>query len=216
MNKRKTTCRPPIDESVRAHYRALVQQNGDSHVSAQYSSRESQEARFSVLVDVGDLDGQRVLDFGCGCAHLSEYLAARSIRCSYTGVDIVEEFFPIARKKFPDHRFGTWDDFASERFDYAFVSGVFNNRIHDNKYFFESTVALLLQKVEKGIAFNLMSSYVDFEDPHLWYTNPECVFKYMKTLTPFVDLRHDYVVKSGSVPFEYTVYAYKNGLEAFR
>ncbi len=206
---------PTVDESVRSHYRSLVQLHGDTHEAAQYSSRESQEARFSVLAGVGDLQQQRLLDFGCGFGQLAGYLGARAVDCRYTGVDVVDEFFPFARQKYPMHRFGQWTDFETERFDYAIVSGVFNNRMADNQRFFESTVELLLKKVDKGIAFNLMSRYVDFEDPGLWYTRPEDVFSFMKRLTPFVTLRHDYVVKPGSVAFEYTLYAYHHGKEAF-
>ncbi len=217
MNPSRLLERPSIavDATVQSHYRALVQKHGDSHVSAQYSSRESQEARFAVLTSIGELSGQRLLDFGCGCGQLAEYLSVRGVRCHYTGVDVVEEFFDICRQKFSQHRFGTWADFEAERFDYAIVSGVFNNRIADNQEFFESTIATLFQRVDKGIAFNLMSRYVDFEDTCLWYTSPELVFGYLKSLTPFVTLRHDYVVKPGGVAFEYTVYAYRNALEAY-
>lgn len=216
MNTPPLNQRPLVDENVRSHYRSLVQRYGDSHEAAQYSSRESQEARFAVLAEVGDLQQQRVLDFGCGCGQLAGFLNSRGVRCYYTGVDVVDEFFSIAGQKFPEHRFGPWADFESERFDYAVVSGVFNNRVEDNQKFFESTIELLLKKVDKGIAFNLMSHYVDFEDPGLWYTHPEDVFSYLKRLTPFVTLRHDYLVKSGTPAFEYTVYAYCQGYKAFR
>jgi len=54
-----------------------------------------------------------------------------------------------------------------------------------------------------------MSSYVDFRDHELWYAKPEDVFAYMKTITPYITIRNDYVVKDTKVPFEFAVYAFK-------
>lgn len=194
---------------VQAHYRRLIEKHGDTFEAAQYSSRESQEARFAVLAGVGDLSGKSVLDFGCGTGHLATFLKQRGVDCRYTGVDIVTEFFPFARAKHPEHRFGVWNDFEGETFDYAFVSGVFNNRFDGNESFYRETVAKLLQRVRIGLAFNMMSTYVDYLDDGLFYVNPEEVFAYVKGLAPFVTLRHDYLVKRNSIPFEFTIYAYK-------
>ena len=205
-----------MNDRIADHYRSLLQAHGDSHEAAQYSSRDSQEARYAVLAGVGDLRGARVLDFGCGTGHLATWLQGRGIDCRYTGVDIVTEFFPHARAKHPGHRFGTLADFEGERFDYVLVSGVFNNRIDDNAGFLENTLRDLFARTDRGLAFNLMSAYVDYQDPDLWYAEPEAVFGLVKRLTPFVTLRNDYVVKQVAVPFEFAVYAHRQPLEVVR
>ncbi|URI06323.1 class I SAM-dependent methyltransferase [Aquincola tertiaricarbonis] len=205
-----------MNESIADHYRSLLQAHGDSHEAAQYSSRESQEARYAVLAEVGDLQGARVLDFGCGTGHLATWLQGRGIDCRYTGVDIVTEFFPHARAKHPGHRFGTLADFEGERFDYVLVSGVFNNRMDDNAAFLARTLEDLFARTDRALAFNLMSAYVDYQDPGLWYARPEDVFGLVKKLTPFVSLRNDYVVKQVAVPFEFAVYAYRQPREVLR
>ena len=197
------------------HYRGLLRNHGDSFEAAQYSSRESQEARYRILTQVGDLQGKRVLDFGCGSGHLATYLEEQGLRCRYTGVDIVEDFFPIARAKHPEQRFGRWEDFQHERFDYVLVSGVFNNRMPDNESFLSETLEMLFGVCDQALSFNLMSTYVDYQDPGLWYVSPEKVFTIVKRLTPFITLRNDYVVKQVSVPFEFAVYAYRDPRAAF-
>jgi hypothetical protein len=101
------------------------------------------------------------------------------------------------------------DDFDGERFDWALVSGVFNNRREDNLSFFQDNLRALWSRCDRGIAFNLMSTWVDYQDPGLWYARPEDVFAFMKSLTPYVTVRNDYVVKSSPVPFEFAVYAYR-------
>ena len=205
-----------MGKEIENHYRDLLHQHGDTYVSAQYSSKESQEARYKVLVDIADLNGSKVLDFGCGTGHFATYLKENGIHCDFTGVDIVDDFFPHAEKKHPKARFGKWEDFKDEEFDYIFISGVFNNKTKNNSSFFKDTIEELFSKAKKGMSFNLMSSYVDYEDKELWYIKPETVFSFIKTLTPFVTIRNDYIIKETHVPFEFAIYAFKKPQEAFK
>lgn len=199
-----------MSNRIAQHYRTLLLQHGDSAESAQYSSRETQERRFAQLIKIGLLEGTRVLDFGCGTAHLATYLKSCGIHVHYTGVDVVDEFFPVARTKHPEHRFGQLQDFSSERFDYVFVSGVFNNRRRNNRHFYQECVRILFDLCDHGLAFNMMSTYVDYTDKNLFYESPERAFSFVKKqITPFVILRHDYQVKPGVIPFEFIIYAYR-------
>lgn len=199
----------PSEARIRAHYAQLLAQHGDGPAAAQYSSKASQEARYAILAQVAPLGGTHVLDWGCGTGHLATWLAEQRIDCRYTGVDVVPELLGVARVKHPSHRFGALDDFEGERFDWALVSGVFNNKREDNLSFFQDNLRALWSRCDRGIAFNLMSTWVDYEDPGLWYARPEDVFSFMKSLTPYVTVRNDYVVKSSPVPFEFAVYAYR-------
>lgn len=197
-------------DRLRDHYHALLQRHGDTAEAAQYSSRESQERRFLQLMRIGDLRGSRVLDFGCGTGHLATFLRDRGIGVAYTGVDVVEELLNVGRAKHPQHRFGQLADFAGESFDYVLVSGVYNNRRSDNRLFWQSSVRELFALCDRGLAFNMMSAYVDFEDSNLFYEKPETAFAFVKQeLTPFVNLLHDYEVKPGVIPFEFCIQALK-------
>ncbi len=56
----------------------------------------------------------------------------------------------------------------------------------------------------------MMSTYVDYQDPGLFYEDPCLVFDFVKrNLTPFVVLKHDYRIKPDVIPFEFIIYAYK-------
>jgi SAM-dependent methyltransferase len=161
-------------------------------------------------LQISDLNESSILDFGCGSGHLATYLKSKGVDFRYTGVDVVEEFFDIAREKNPGARFGVLEDFKHEKFDYIFISGVFNNKRPGNRKFYQETLRILFGMCNKGIAFNLMSTYVDYQDEGLFYESPEKAFRFIKNeLTPFVTLRHDYEVKQGVVPFEFAVYAYR-------
>lgn len=201
----------PLRDRIAQHYRALLQSHGDSAEAAQYSSRESQLRRFASLVRIGDVRGKRVLDYGCGTAALAEYLGRSGQRpAHYCGVDIVPEFFDFARAKMPHAIFCLPEQLGDRRFDYAFVSGVFNNRRRGNRLFWQETVRSLFARCDEGVAFNLMSTYVDYRDPTLFYENPCRVFDFLKReVTPFVSIQQDYLAKPGSVPFEFTAFAYR-------
>ena len=199
-----------MSSRISKKYKELIQKYGDSPEAAQWSSRETQEKRFAILAGIGDLNGTRILDFGCGSGHLGTYLRSKNVQFKYTGVDIVEDFFDIARKNNPDARFGSLQEFEHEKFDYIIISGVFNNKRRDNRKFYQASLKKLFNMCTRGVAFNLMSTYVDYKNENLFYESPERVLRFIKQkLTQFVCLRHDYEIKSGLVPFEFAVYAYR-------
>jgi len=197
-------------ENLQQHYRKLLETHGDSPEAVQYSTKETQERRFAILADIDDLNGKSILDFGCGTGQLLTYLEERGISVNYTGVDIVDEFVELCRKKFPNSKFGNIDDFTNQQFDYVLIAGVFNNLMPDNREFYKRTLHQLFKMANCGISFNMMSAYVDYRDDQLFYEYPEQVFSFLKKeVTPYVTIRNDYEIKKGVVPFDFTVYAYR-------
>jgi hypothetical protein len=200
-----------MNQDIKSHYQRLLKLHGDSADSAQYSSRDSQFRRFAALARIGNIQEKRVLDFGCGTACLYDYFCQiNQIPAYYHGVDIVEDFFHIGRAKVGSNGdFSSPDQLSDEGYDFAFVSGVFNNKRYDNRSFWQQTVKRLYAKSKIGLAFNLMSTYVDYKDPELYYENPCYAFDYVKRfITPYVCLNNDYLPKANSIAFEYTIFAY--------
>ena len=198
--------------SLENYYLALFERFGDSHESVQYSSKDSQVRRYETLIEIGDLTDCASLDFGCGIGHFLEFLKTQNKKItSYSGIDIVPEMLVLAKKKFPDANFFLPSELSNLSFDYGFVSGTFNDKIKQNRNFWQESVIDLFSKCKRGIAFNMMSTYVDFQNKDLFYESPEYVFKFIKNnLTPYVTLRHDFETKSQTVPFEFVIYAYKS------
>jgi SAM-dependent methyltransferase len=192
------------------HYRDLLLKHGDSPEASQYSSRETQEKRFEILLQIGNLEGKKILDFGCGTGHLATYIKQKGINVIYTGVDIVEDLFEVARQKHPEHVFCKFSDIADKKFDYVLISGVFNNKVDDNRDFYQRTIKQCFSMVLEGLAFNMMSYYVEFYDPDLFYEKPEFVFEFLKkNVSPYITLRNDFQVKDGVIPFEFAAYVYR-------
>jgi SAM-dependent methyltransferase len=212
----RATMPPPIRQDdldqLARHYGQLVREHGDSPQAGQWADLITQERRLDVLMGVGDLRRARVLDLGCGTAHLLTMLRARDFAGEYVGYDISEEVVAHARRKFPGVRFDRRNvlaDGLGEPFDYVFLSGLFNNRLPDNWGFMTALLRAAFDGTRVALAFNNLSTYVDFFDPGLYYVSPEEVFRFCKThLSPQVTLRHDYQVRPGVLPYEFSTYVF--------
>lgn len=194
---------------ITTRYRERLKQHGAGSAALATGTPERQAIRFGVLAGIGDLDGARVLDVGCGFGDFYEFLIARGIRPRYTGYDITPEFVEHARMRFPEARFEVRDvqsDGIPEKFDYVVSSQTFNNRLahEDNLHVMQDVLRISYAACEKGVSIDMMTAYVDFREDRLFYYSPEEIFRFSKTLTKRVLLRHDYPL------FEFTVYLYRD------
>jgi len=129
-----------------------------------------------------------------------EYFEENNFNISkYNGYDISEEMLKSAK-----NRIG--NSFKVELYknpklntkaDYSFVSGIFNVRFEGDddswKQFIENTLRDLDENSTKGFAFNVLTSYVDYRQPHLYYADPLYFFDYCKrNFSKKVSLLHDY------------------------
>ena len=90
------------------------------------------------------------------------------------------------------------------------LSGVFNNRMDDNRGSMTRPLRLTWAAADKGIAFNAMSSHVDCRDEGLLYVDPMQVFAFCKDeLGGHPVLGRDYVTRSGGFSFKFAMYERK-------
>lgn len=204
-----------MSDKIKTHYRKLFEQHGRDHNAVQYSSKLSQQKRFDILLDI-DSQIESIADIGCGLADLYPVFRERHPQGQYFGYDFVEEFIMDAKQRFENDNNANFEhlDILKQTIpspaDYIVLSGMLNNAMPDNKTFTEQTLLKMWQAAQKGIAFNALSSYVDYQDEGLYYQNPLDIFDFCKNnLSRYVTLRHDYDVKDNSVPFEFTIYVLK-------
>jgi len=147
------------------------------------------------LVDVGISSESSVLDVGCGLGALHEHLRASGLACSYTGYDINPDLIELARQRHTEASFEVKDILEEDfpQFDYIVSSSSFNLRLEhgDNYEFIERMLRTMHGHARRGVAVDLMTSYVDFERPEAFYYEPEKVFSMAKRITKRVTLRHD-------------------------
>ena len=95
-------------------------------------------------------------------------------------------------------------------FDYGLVSGVFNNARDNADEFIYDTLKKLWNVCEKGMAFNIPSTYVEYFDSELVYVNPEKMFTFLKCeLQGHIVVHHDYITSQDEYPFEVTHFVRK-------
>ena len=202
------------------HYTELLRKHGDSHLTAQYSDRLTQELRFAALADIGLPPRAKILDFGCGLGDLLAFLRTkRGFEGEYTGYDLSRDIVERARQKYQSDGKALFEvrdiflDPPQDQFDYIFICGTFNIKGENCARYVKHTLGRLFQLARRAIAFNLMSTYVDYFDPGLYYADPGEMFKFCKeTLSPCVALRHDYLLKDNVIPFEFAMYVYHSQL----
>lgn len=204
-----------LAQTHKDHYTSLAKLYGSDAQGVQYPDREGQWARYRVLAEVGIQTDSSVGDFGCGPGEFLNFLSQElGYEGPYRGVDIVPEHLASGAERFPDATFEERDIASSgfgEVVDYMVVAGVFNNRFPgtEPEAYMKEILLKLMPFAKKGLAFNALSTYVDYKDENLFYSNPEDIFRFCKeNLSNLVSLRHDYHLKPEVPAYEYTVYVY--------
>ena len=193
---------------------------GDRPECAEHSDLDSQERRMRFVCEVADLRDAKVLDFGCATGHMLTFLKREfDFAGSYVGYDISPVMIEAAQEKFGGEkaRFEVRDILSQgvdEEFDYVLISGTFNDLTGDNWGWMTAVLRTLFAKSRVALAFNTLTRYVDYLDDHLFYVDPTKVFQFCKEeLSPKVSLRHDYCIREGVVPYEFTTYVYATDID---
>jgi len=200
---------------LKTYYQNLFQKFGATPKAVQHVSQASQYKRFEILTSVAPTFDS-LIDVGCGLGDLAGFLIKKKFSGQYLGLDFVEGFIQFAKKKYKKNgnvkfrEFDLKENEIPQAFDYVVLSGVFNNKTEESEPFMKNTIEKMFGACRKGVAFNAMSTYVDYCDSHLHYSNPLEIFDYCKrNLTRKVVLKHDYLVKENTIPFEYTMFLYR-------
>ena len=199
------------NEYIVGFYSRLVGKHEFDPRALDWGSRESQELRFSVLAQIGQLEGMGILDVGCGLADLLDYLQRSGTSVDYRGYDLAPAMIKHARQRFPQARLEVRDLMAdpkpSPQFDYVMASGIFYLRQAEPMAYIERMVHRMFALCRRGVAFNTLSTQASRRNPGEFYADPARVLKICLKITSRVVLRHDYL------PHDFTVYLYKEGLE---
>jgi SAM-dependent methyltransferase len=186
---------PSDKDRIIDNYRQLFREHGTGPAVGQWSA-EGQRFRFEKLVRIADLRGARIVDIGCGIGDLYPFLTELYREVTYTGVDIVPELVSYAAKKYPSARFVCTDVIAEQLpdiFDYALISGVFNNEMHDATGRLQRLVQTVFDSCTRGLAFNFTSNRVSRIDPGMAYHDPVDVFRFcIENLSNKVVVSHHY------------------------
>jgi SAM-dependent methyltransferase len=189
-------------DKVAALYTQNLAEHGPSAKAIGWRDDETRVLRYEVLSNVLDADDRgplTTIDWGCGYGGLFTYLTgARGIDVTrYDGYDLSAEMIAAASQLASNRVRLFQSDAVTEDADYAFVSGTFNVRYDatDEQWldYVHAVLDDLWSHARKGLAFNLLSTYVDWQEPHLFYGDPRAFFDRCKRrFSKKVSLFHDY------------------------
>jgi SAM-dependent methyltransferase len=189
---------------VEALYTANLAEHGVSSASVGWPDADAQRLRFDKLAYAIEVEapagGVTVNDWGCGYGAMFHYLDARpDVQLSaYTGYDISADMLSAARTHVDDRR-ARWVRGAhvTEPADFTFVSGTFNVRMAATdeawREYVEQSLVELAAYTRRGLAFNLLTTHVDWRKDDLFYADPAHFFAFCRQhLSRYVTLLHDY------------------------
>ena len=147
-----------------------------------------------------DFEKFEINDFGCGYGAMYWFLEERlgPTLGRYHGYDISAEMLAVAEEQLPEERVALYrsSEIVSQT-DFSFVSGTFNVKLEESdedwRRHIESVLQQLFENSRLGFAFNLLTTYVDWSEDHLFYGAPTEFFDYCKgEFSRYVTLIHDY------------------------
>ena len=186
------------EERIHRHYDPRLKKYGETYKILDWESRETQFARFDVLIENVALEGSSLLDVGCGCGDLLSALGERGIPVDYSGVDILPGMIEKARSLHNSGGFFCGDIFASppllsERFDVVFVSGIFNLNLGNNAAFFDRALPVLHGYAKEVLVINLLRDSSPQRDNRYFYFSPGAAKAKMEALGRRVSLIDGYL-----------------------
>ena len=197
-------------DAISKDYSQRVINHGSTPTAVGWADFETQNLRFKQLQKVIDLGENNfsLSDLGCGYAAFAQSLPEELQQKMhiYNGYDISENMISVAKENFKNdknHQFFLSSN-IQEKTDYVIASGIFNHHFGaDSKAWWAhiiKTIRHMYDKAEKGIAFNIMTSYVDYQENYIYYCDPMEMLKVCLDLFGRnVRLYHDYDL------FEFTV-----------
>ncbi len=204
-----------MNDQLISHYKSLLEQYGHSPQAVQWRDQLSQVNRFRILSQIST-EFDSILDCGAGFGDFYHFLCSNGFKGKYLGLEFVEEFVNIAKKAMiddPKAEFQLFDVNSGALptgFDYGFVSGMFNIRHDGNEFMMYDTLTRLWDVCEKGIAFNVLSTFVEYYDDNLYYVDPSKMFLFLKQeLKGHVAMHHDYILSPDGYPYEVTFHVTK-------
>lgn len=205
--------------SIVEHYENCLEKHGDSHLGVDWPNLDDVNKRYKVMLDIllHKKDANQpinLLDFGCGTAHLLEYIKNNEFQnIQYSGLDISQKFVDVAKEKYPNNSFYCIDILDKkeelESFDYFILNGVFTEKrelsFDEMWEYFTKMIIVIYDKCDRGIAFNVMSKNVDWEREDLFHVPHDLLTQFLCK-----NISRDYIIRNDYGLYEYTVYLFKN------
>lgn len=206
-----------ISQVLCEHYSKTFIDHGRTSKGVDWGEdKENHLLRLQKMLDVIDVNklskNNSILDVGCGYGSLFELIRQKGLPIKYTGVDISLPMINSAKSFYPDAEWDCRDilnDSCSRQYDYVVCNGILTQKLNVSHKQMDRYAQEIIKKMFNmcriGIAFNVMTTHVNFQVDNLYYRNPvELLAWCMSELTSNIRVDHSYHL------YEYTMYLYKD------
>lgn len=206
-----------ISKSLKEHYENTFDLHGPTSAGVDWGEDQAQaHLRYQNMLAVipgDDASGEvSLLDVGCGYGGLLIHARNKGMNLQYTGIDLASNMIAWGKENLNECEFLEGDilehDFSSRTFDYVVCNGILTQKLKSSLLDMDEFSRALIKKMfslcKKGIAFNIMTSYVNFFADNLYYKHPcEILAFCFAEVTRNLKLDHSYGL------YEYTLYLYR-------
>lgn len=203
-----------VSKKLQLHYAKLFSLHGPSPLGVDWGNDEAKALlRYEKMLNVLNKFQQKpsMMDVGCGYGGLYQYALSKNIDINYTGIDVADNMVNWAISNLPSANFICADVLAfefREAFDYVVCNGILTQKLSIPALQMDEFAAQLIRRLFSlcriGIAFNVMSTKVNYFSNNLYYRNPaELLAWCLAEISPHIRIDHGYPL------FEYTVYLYR-------
>lgn len=153
-----------------------------------------------------------VIDLGCGLSDFYKYIKSKKFKTNYIGIDLSENMINICKKRYPNNNYYCLDILHDHKkipkVDYIIINGLFTQKANYSNLimfkFLKSVLQISWKKTKIGLAFNVMSEYVDWKNKNNFYLNLSKITDFLKK-----NLGNRFIINHSYGLHEYTVFIYK-------
>ena len=199
------------------HYERCLLQHGPTHAGMDWPDAHDLKTRFDVMLAVmrpKARSSSTLLDIGCGAGLLIDRLKARRLfdPATYRGIDLSREMVAAARRRHPSACFEVRDillrPLRARSADYIIMNGVLTEKLKFTQAAMEAYACRMIKAAfnacSEGVAFNVMSSHVDWRRRDLFHWPLDRAVKFLvDKCSRHIVIRMDYGL------YEYTIYVYR-------
>jgi len=199
-----------IPDLFKKHYKKTFIEHGPTAQGVDWKNKDEANIRYKIILNIIRNNNTSLLDVGCGYGGLLKYSKKEKININYTGIDLVKEMINEAKKQNPKNKFinaNILEYNPKNKFDYVIANGLLTQKLSSSNKEMEKFMFDLINKMwdisKEGIAFNILTTQVDFKNKGNFYYDPAKMIKYTSNFSRFFKIHHDYPM------FEYTFFLYK-------
>lgn len=215
-----------ITQTLKDYYTQTFQQHGATAKGVDWGDELELLVRYDKMLAVLQKDFMpplrrvSLLDVGCGWGGLVKRAREVDLPVDYTGIDVVADMVDYGNKTFPDATFRDQDIFAMAEpraYDFVVCNAILTQKLEISNIQMERYSRELVRKMfelcRHGIAFNMMSTRVNFMVGNLFYQNPSELFAWLLSeISPRVRFDHGYssLANGRGKFYDFTVYVYRD------